>query len=136
MTGNGSKRKSAPKKKKQRCKRYEDWISNENLVLLQGWAMEGLSNEQIAHNMGMSITTLYKWQKEHTEFADALKKGKQVVDFMMENALFRNGMNGNVAAQIFWLKNRKPDKWKEHQELMIEQSNDEAIKSWINALKD
>lgn len=133
MTGNGAKKK---KQRKQRCKRYEDWVCNENLVLLQGWAMEGLSNEQIAHNMGMSITTLYKWQAEHKEFADALKKGKEVTDFMMENALFRNGMNGNVAAQIFWLKNRKPDKWKDHQDIAIEHSNDESIKAWIDALKD
>lgn len=130
MNGNGDK------KRKQRCKKYEDWVSTQNLVLLQGFAMEGLSNEQIAHNLGISLSSLYKWQAEHKEFNDALQKGKQVVDFMMENALFRNGMNGNVAAQIFWLKNRKPDKWKEHQDLRVEMNNDETIKNWIKALKD
>lgn len=130
MTGTGSK------KKKQRCPKYEEWLSTEKLVLLQGWARMGLSNEQIAHNAGLSLSTFYKWQAEHKEFADAIKQGKEVVDFMMENALFRNGMNGNVAAQIFWLKNRKPGVWKEHHEMAIEAKSEESIRAWIDALKD
>lgn len=133
MTGNGSRKRNS---KKQRASSYERWFNPEKLILVRGWAREGLSNDQIAHNIGVSRTTFYKWQKEHEDFANAIKQGKEVVDFMVENALFKNAMGGNVAAQIFWLKNRKPDKWKEHQELMIEQSNDEQIKSWIDALKD
>lgn len=128
MTGNGNK--------KQRSMRYENWVEPEKLILIRGWAREGLSNEQIAHNAGISETTFYKWQREHAEFAQALKQGKEVVDFMVENALFKNATGGNVAAQIFWLKNRKPDKWKEHQEMTIEAHNDESIKAWIDALKD
>ena len=124
------------KRRKQRCQRYEEWLSIEKLVLIQGWARSGLSNEEIAHNAGISITTLYKWQAEHKEFADALKQGKEVVDFMMENALFRNGMNGNVAAQIFWLKNRKPDVWKDRQNIGIDTSSEQTINKWLKALKD
>ena len=35
---------------------------------------------------------------------------------MVENALFKNAIEGNVTAQIFWLKNRKPDKWRDKPE--------------------
>ena len=124
------------KARKKRCPSYKDWVSNDKLVLVQGWARSGLTNEQIANNCGISITTLYKWQSEHAEFADALKMGKEVTDFMVENALFRNAMNGNVTAQIFWLKNRKPSEWRDKPEVNANLDIDEAIKSWIAALKD
>lgn len=37
------------KKKGRRCK-YEGWLTQEGLVKIQGWARDGLNNEQIAHN--------------------------------------------------------------------------------------
>lgn len=78
-----------------------------------GWARDGLTNEQIAHNMGISAATLYEWQSKYVEISDALKKGKEVVDYEVENALLTAAMNGNTTAQIFWLKNRRPDKWRD-----------------------
>ena len=59
----------------------------DKLVVIQGWARDGLTNEQIAHNIGISATTLYDWQNKYPEFSEALKKGKEVVDREVENAL-------------------------------------------------
>ena len=93
--------------------KYADWITPEGLLRIEGWARDGLTDEQIANNMGINPSTLYDWKKKYPEISDTLKKSKDVVDRMVENALFRNAIEGNTTAQIFWLKNRKPDKWRE-----------------------
>lgn len=95
--------------------KYEKWLKKENLALLSGWARDGLTNEQIAHNMGISAKTLYEWKNKHSEICESIKKGKEIVDYEVENALYKAAMSGNVTAQIYWLKNRCPDKWREKQ---------------------
>lgn len=119
--------------------KYEEWLLPESLILLEGWARAGLTDEQIAHNIGVTVTTLYNWKNKHVEIFEALKKGKEVADFMVENALFKSALgydveeweekldaSGNVkkctkkrhippsnTAQIFWLKNRVPERWRD-----------------------
>jgi hypothetical protein len=56
---------------------------------LKGWKRDGLTDEQIAHNMGIGMTTFYRWQTEHGEFREALKKGREVADYEVVNALFK-----------------------------------------------
>jgi hypothetical protein len=129
--------------------KYQEWLEGDNLILLQGWARDGLSDEQIAHNMGINVATLYRWKNEHSEICNALKKTKEVVDKEVENALYKSAMGydyeeiteqrrynkdtgqyemvvierkvkhqpPNTASIIFWLKNRKPDTWKDKQEI-------------------
>lgn len=68
---------------------YKDWITDEGLTLINAWARDGLSNEQIASNMGVAQSTLYEWQKKHLEISEALKTGKAISDIEVENALFK-----------------------------------------------
>lgn len=96
--------------------KYAYWLTDEGLTLIQGWAREGLTNEQIAHNMGISRETLNQWRKKYPAISDTLKKGKEVVDFEVENALLNKALSGDVTAQIFWLKNRKPKQWRDKPE--------------------
>lgn len=118
--------------------KYEYWLTSEGLIKLQGWARDGLTDEQIAKNMRINVSTLYDWKKKYSEISEALKKGKEVVDFEVENALLKKALGyktteqkltkdglvvevekevpGDVTAQIFWLKNRRPDKWKDKRE--------------------
>ena len=93
--------------------KYEYWRTTDGLILLQGWARDGLKDEQIAHNMGIRRTTLYDWKNKYPDINDALKKGKEIVDYEVENALLKRAKQGDVTAQIFWLKNRKPEKWRD-----------------------
>lgn len=93
--------------------KYEYWLTEEGLILLEGWARDGLTDEQIAHNMGITRETLNQWKNKYTDISDTLKKGKEVVDYEVENALLQSAMSGNTTAQIFWLKNRRPNKWRE-----------------------
>ena len=93
--------------------KYEYWLSPEGLTLLEGWARDGLTDEQIAERIGINPATLYDWKKKYPEISEALKKGKEVVDYEVENALLLKALCGDVTAQIFWLKNRRPDKWRD-----------------------
>lgn len=93
--------------------KYEKWLKEENLLLLEGWARDGLTDEQIAKNIGITVSTFYEWKKKYSEISESLKKGKEVVDYEVENALLSSALEGNTTAQIFWLKNRRPDKWRD-----------------------
>ncbi len=121
------------------CKgKYARWLEPDGLLLLAAWARDGLIDEQIAHNCGISAGTLYDWKNRFPQIAEALKKGKAVVDVQVENALLKRalgyetveemteeGPDGtkirttrkrvppDVTAQIFWLKNRMPDRWRD-----------------------
>lgn len=138
-------------KKVGRRGKYEDWLTEDGLLKVQGWARDGLSNEQIAHNIGINKDTLYEWQKRFSDFSDALKKGKEVVDREVENALLKRAMGyeydevtqepvtdkdtgitemrvtkrvtkqivPDVTAQIFWLKNRKPEEFRDKRDVEL-----------------
>lgn len=93
--------------------KFEYWLTDDGLTLLEGWARDGLTDEQIAHNMGITAKTLYQWKNKFGNICEALKKGKEVVDYEVENALLNKALGGDTTAQIFWLKNRKPDKWRD-----------------------
>lgn len=125
--------------------KYHQWLTDEGLIKLEGWAKDGLTDEQIAANMGISPSTLYEWKKKYSEISESLKKGKEIVDRQVENALLKRALGyeyeevktfieetdgkkkkkvektikhiaGDVTAQIFWLKNRKPMVWRDKKE--------------------
>lgn len=80
---------------------WNQWNTTENLELVEGWARDGLSDEQIAKNMGVSTTTLYDWKKRHPEFLKAFKKGKQVVNVELENALFKKAVGAKTTTTTY-----------------------------------
>lgn len=131
--------------------KYEKWLEPDGLLLLEAWARDGLTDEQIAHNMGITRETLRVWKKKFSVISATLKRGKEVVDVEVENALLKRalgytytettkerGVNpetGKVelittkvvtkevvpdtTAQIFWLKNRRPDLWRDKQNVEL-----------------
>lgn len=116
--------------------KYEKWLTPEGLTLLEGWARMGLTDEQIAHNVGISRSTLSEWKIKFADISDALKKGKEVADFQVENALFKSALNGNVTAQIFWLKNRQPKSWRDSPQQTEEHQDDGFIAALTGTAKD
>lgn len=137
--------------------KYERWLTEDGLILLQGWARAGLTDAQIAHNCGINVRTLLDWKTKYDPISHALKEGKQVVDILVENALLKRALGyeyeeitherivvdhdeddkpiwgmeltktvtkmviPDVTAQIYWLKNRKRDMWKDsHDKVEIE----------------
>ena len=125
--------------------KYEQWLTSEGLLKLEGWAREGLTDEQIAEKIGIHRNTLNEWKKKYPDISDTLKKGKEVVDLQVENALLKRALGyeyeeiskkyesgtltekkvtikqviPDTTAQIFWLKNRRPDKWKDKQDVQV-----------------
>lgn len=122
--------------------KYEYWLTSDGLLKLEAWARDGLTDEQISENAGINPATLYDWKKKHPKISEALKKGKEVVDVQVENALLKRALGysyrevkveedsdgqkvtttikevvPDTTAQIFWLKNRKPDRWRDKQDI-------------------
>lgn len=68
--------------------KINEWLERDKLILLEGWARDGLTDEQIAKNIGISRASLYEWKKRSWHIW-RLKKGKEVIDFEVENALLK-----------------------------------------------
>ena len=132
-------------KTKHKTKRgkYHEWLTEEGLLKVEGWARDGLTNEQIAHNIGITSETLRVWSNKYSAISVALKKGKEVIDRQVENALLKRALGyeyeevkqivekdemgkdrkrvektkkvvlPDTTALIFWLKNRKPHEWRD-----------------------
>lgn len=119
--------------------KYEYWLSEEGINLLRGWARNGLTDDDIASNMNIAPSTLYEWKKRFPEFSNTLRESKQIADMAVENALYKKAIgyeykeitkecgvitkevikqqSPDTTAQIFWLKNRKPNEWRDKQEV-------------------
>ena len=76
--------------------KYETWLQPENLILIQGGRRDGLSDAQVAHNMGIARGTLHKWLGEYKALNDAYKKGTEVSTYEVENALYKSALGIEV----------------------------------------
>lgn len=113
---------------------------------------DGLTDEEVAAFFGVTDRTVRNWAKRHPDFLQALIEARGVVDQEVERSLYRRAVGyrvpdkkvikdgdgiiirtetttkevlPDVTAQIFWLKNRKPQQWRDKQE--IEHSGDLTI---------
>lgn len=112
-----------------------------NIEQLKKLAELGLTDKQMAYAIGISEDTFYEYKKK-PEFSEPLKKGKAISDEKVERSLFERATGyshpedkmfcyeGQViveptikhyppdtTAAIFWLKNRKPNEWRDKQEV-------------------
>lgn len=112
--------------------------------LAEAWASAGRTDKQIAEKIGISESTLNAWKVAHLEFSESLKRGKEDPDDRVEACLFARAtgydypavkifMPANatkpiyapytehcppdVTAQIYWTKNRRPERWRDRQEI-------------------
>ena len=70
----------------------DEWLEDDRLVLLEAWARDGASLQDIADNIGISRTTLVKWRDKFPEIRNAIKSGREVVDYKVENALLKSAL--------------------------------------------
>ena len=119
-----------------------DWLEEENLMLLECWARDGYTLQDICNRIGIAMSTLTAWRKQYPEIDKALKNGREIVDYKVENALLKSALGyktkevkvttvmrygkvvetikevtdkeqaPNVSAAQCWLYNRLPKKWK------------------------
>jgi len=138
------------------------WDSvNEKIELIECWARDGLTEEQIAKNLGIAYSTFREYKKKYSALSAALKKGKEIIDYEVENALLKRALGysyeektiekvwnnskekyeevvtkrvrkevvPDTTAQIFWLKNRRPNKWRDKQIMEHDTSKVELLLS-------
>lgn len=77
----------------------EDWLEPDMLLLIEGWAREGLIDKEIAQKMNVSEATLSNYKKKYPEVKEALRKGKELVDIEVENALLKKALGYNAVIQ-------------------------------------
>lgn len=143
-----------------------EWSNDKDkLLLLESWARDGLTDEEIASRIGINVRSLYNWKNKDVRIFQALKRGKEVADVEVENALRKKALgfreseqvvstrktveyeNGrrvrevsepvitevekyyppDTTAQIFWLKNRKPEQWRDRQDQKVDLSEKVTI---------
>lgn len=122
-------------------------------ILAKGFARQGLSDKQIAYNLGICKDTYYKYIKDFPDFSEAIKKGKEVIDFEVENALFKRAVGfefeetqteyigtgkkaklksvkkikkffpPDTGAIIFWLINRQKTIWLDRKNINLRSEN-------------
>ena len=140
---------ASEKKTKNECIATE-WLEEDNLMLIECWARDGYTFQDIANRIGIAVSTLRGWRAQYPEFNEALKRGREIIDFKVENALLKSALGyktkevkvtttmrygkvvetvkevtdkeqaPNVSAIQCWLYNRLPNKWKKNRDNLIE----------------
>lgn len=102
----------------------------------------GATDAELAEFFECSLPTLYRWQLHFKEFRNARKMGKEAVDNRVELSLYNRAVGyshpdvhassyegkvtltpitkhypPDVAAAFIWLKNRRPDQWRDKHEI-------------------
>lgn len=80
-------------------------------------AAQGLGPYQISRALGISWDTYNKNKKRSLELSEAIKRGEAKGLARVSNSLFKSANEGNVTAQIFYLKNRDSKSWSDRQEV-------------------
>ena len=136
-------------KTKNECVAAE-WLEEDNLMLLECWARDGYTFQDIANRIGIAVSTLRMWRMQYEDIDNALKKGREIIDYKVENALLKSALGyhtkevkvtttirygktvetikevtdkeqaPNVSAIQCWLYNRLPNKWKKNRDQLIE----------------
>ena len=120
----------------------DKWLEEDNLMLLECWSRDGYTIEDIANRIGVTPKTLYDWRTQYPEIDEALRNGREIIDYKVENALLKSALGyktkevkvtttmrygkvvetvketlekeqaPNVSAIQCWLYNRCKDKWR------------------------
>ena len=115
---------------------YQKWLEDDNLILLQGWKRNGLTDEQIASNIGINVRTLSKWKVKYGQIGQALKIGREQSNYAVEGKLLKKALSGNTTAMIFWLKNNWRDKYNDSELSPEERKLAKARSRKVNAEAD
>jgi len=128
-------------------------------IAAQFIARAGVIDKDIAKILGIAESTLHKWKQDHPEFAKAIKKGKEEPDDKVVSALYQRALGyehaedkifqfegmpvvvptikhyaPSTTACIFWLKNRRPEEWRDVQEVL--NTYDDTVKELAKAIKN
>lgn len=138
--------------------KYEELVAPK-LDTIEGLYREGWTLAAIANFLGISERTLCNYKNQYKELADALKRGNDDAVYAVENALLRSALGftyeeeeinkktgqieviqkyakPNVNAQIFFLKNRARNKWKDKVDHEVDATVAQVIFEGEDDIKD
>jgi transposase-like protein len=126
------------------------WLEPDSLAQIEAWAREGLIMVEIAERIGIHRDTLYRWCRKSPVLRDAVERGRADANTRVEESLFKRAVGytytttktvacygdegeasrsvtteerhtaPDVTACIFWLKNRRPDRWRDGQNVELD----------------
>lgn len=121
----------------------------------------GATDNEIAAFFEVHPATLYRWKHQHEEFCESLRTAKETADERVERSLYQRAIGyeqeevkifmpsgatepvyakftakygPDVTACIFWLKNRRSDRWRDKQEGEGTETLIDAFRNVIEAL--
>lgn len=130
-------------KKKSGCKSKYFTHVEPRLTSIKNWCKDGEIEATICKRLGVSVSVFNEYKQKYPELVEALKNGKEDIDYMVENSLLKRALGykykevhkmitdagetitkeilkevpPDVTAQIYWLKNRKPVQWRDRHEI-------------------
>lgn len=117
--------------------KVDEWLTPQKLELIKCWARDFTLGD-VAKKMGISHRVLIEWRKKYPQINEAIKEGKEVVDYKVENALLKVALGYTTVETKVIIGppdkngNRKERIEKVHKELP---PNPTAIMCWLNNRK-
>lgn len=136
------------------------WTDDEGAAIVSAWRREGMTHEDIAEKIGVKARTLAAWERSSEKLGKALAESREQADAKVEAALLKKALGfkttekkyvvkpdgkeevttvtkevpPDAAAASVWLKNRRPDKWRDKPEADngTEQKLDEILRGIEN----
>ena len=99
-------RKTA-KKEKQHKSKADKWLKPDGLLMIAAWVRDGATDETLAKKMKISRSTLSAWKLKHEDFAEAIRKSKEIVDVEVENALLKRATGYDYIEEVPMKKKRE-----------------------------
>ncbi len=75
-----------------RQSKWDELEMDNKLILVESWCRNGATDKDISERLGVGLTTFYEWKKTKPEIVEVLKRGKEIVDLEVENALFKRAL--------------------------------------------
>lgn len=127
--------------------KYDEWLTDEGLLRIQGWARDGLTDKDIAKNMRIGLSTIKEWKNKFPQIREALRIGKDAADRVVENALYKSATGYTVTVkrpvkvrQVFYddetgKKLREVETWVQVEEEIAFPANTTAQIFWLKNRK-
>lgn len=127
----GAKRGTPPK--------YREEFNDRAAIL----CLKGATDQDLADEFEVDVVTIWRWKNRYPDFCNPLKAAKDIVDDQIERSLYERargyshkavkifmppGSKEGVVVEyiehyppdptsmIYWLKNRRPEKWRERKD--------------------
>jgi hypothetical protein len=127
--------------------------------IVRGMCAQGATRADLADRFGVTIKTIVAWQLEHEEFCNSCKQGREAADdrveqsfyeravgytfdseklFMHEGEIIRESLKVHVPpdprAAEFWLRNRRPDRWRDSKQLETRVADDDPLLTYLKSI--